>query len=343
MKSFVRLRALIGLAAAALAAPTFAGDWTQYLGPTGLGVSPETGVFKAGHAPKVAWKTALQTGSAGLAVAGGRAFTIARDDENDYVVALDLKDGREAWRVKLDVLPVNPNGIAAAATPAVGGDRVVTLSTNCQLRAHDVATGAVAWHRDLKADYAVAAPRPCAGSPLVEGTLALALLPGKDDAGFAAFELATGKTAWVAQGPLRTHYAETSLATLGGERVALVNHAVLAPPPAEGQRPAPPRSGVTALRVSDGAKLLSHTLDEGFSWEAPLLVGPDRLAMFTNDEMRLFTVAKDGAGYKLTPAATTRDVTGGLNPPFLKDGLFFGVRDDDFAAVDPETGQALWK
>ncbi|MCM2256904.1 MAG: hypothetical protein NDJ94_14700, partial [Vicinamibacteria bacterium] len=49
------------------------------------------------------------------------------------------------------------------------------------------------------------------------------------------------------------------------------------------------------------------------------------------------------AGYKLTPAATTRDVTGGLNPPFLKDGLFFGVRDDDFAAVDPETGQALWK
>ncbi len=343
MTKHVRLRALLGAGLVAASVPAAGSDWRQHLGPSGLGTSPEKGIFAKGLSPRIAWKAALTSAASGLAVADGRVYTLARDEERDYAVALDLKDGRELWRVTLDALPPNAAGLGAAATPAAAAGRVITISAHCQLRAHDGATGAVAWHRDLKADFAVPAPRVCTGSPLVDGERVLTTVPGKDDAGFAAFELASGKTAWVAEGALRTHYAESSLATLGGERVVLVNHAVLPPPPATGQRPAPPRGGLTVMRVSDGARLAQDTLDEGFSWEAPLLLAPDRVALFTNNEIRLFALKQEAGKWSMTPAMRTGDLAAGLGAPFVHDGVLYGVKDDDFAAVDFATGATLWK
>lgn len=337
-----RLRALLGAALVAASGPA-SGEWPQHLGPTGLGVSPAKGVFAKGLAPKVAWRASLQTGDGAVAIAGDRLFAIAVDDDADYAVALDLTGGKELWRVKLDALPPNSANVAGLVTPAVSGGKVVTVSTHCQLRAHDAATGAVSWHRDLKADFTVPAPRACTGSPLVEGGLALVTLPGKDDAGFGAFDLTTGKTAWVAAGKLRSHFGQSSLATLGGERVVLVNHAVLPPPPAEGQRPGRPRGGVTALRVADGAVVLSHTLEEGFGWAAPLLLAADRLAYFTFNELRLFQLSREGDGWRVAPAWSTTAVAEGHNPPFVQDGVLYGVRDDDLTALDFATGAVLWK
>lgn len=342
MRKDARLRALTA-AAVLIAGSAAAGDWPQHLGPTGLGISPEKGVFAQGLAPRVLWRTALQTGDGAVAVAGDRLFTIAVDDEADYAVALHLKDGKELWRVKLDALPPNSSNFAGLVTPAVSGGKLITISTHCQLRAHDAASGATLWHRDLKADHAVPAPRACTGSPLVEGGLVLATLPGKDDAGFGAFELATGRTAWVAQGKLRSHFGQSSLATLGGERVVLVNHAVLPPPPAPGERPGRPRGGVTVLRVKDGTTVLSHTLDEGFGWAAPLLLTPDKLAYFTFNDLRLFQLARAGDTWKLSPSWSTTVVAEGHNPPFVADGVLYGVRDDDLAALDFATGAVLWK
>src|ERR1051325_7218909 len=81
---------------------TFAADdWPQWRGPQRNGVSQETGLLKEWPAggPKLLWQLKdVGYGFSTPAVVGDRLYLLSnRGAENELVVALDVKDGRQAW------------------------------------------------------------------------------------------------------------------------------------------------------------------------------------------------------------------------------------------------------
>src|SRR2546429_9931267 len=106
-----------------------ADDWPQWLGPQRDGVWRETGIletFPAGG-PKVRWRTPINAGYAGPAVAGGRV----------YVTDLQLAEGVE--------LPANAFG----KKPLPAKERVLCL---------DEATGKTLWKHEYPCVYVVSYP-----------------------------------------------------------------------------------------------------------------------------------------------------------------------------------------
>src|SRR3954454_15277272 len=94
-------RPAAALALLALTLPALAADWPQWLGPNRNGTSPETGLLTTWPAggPKALWKVPGGDGYASVAVAGGRAYTVAQvqtsvmPDPIDTVMAFDAKTG----------------------------------------------------------------------------------------------------------------------------------------------------------------------------------------------------------------------------------------------------------
>ena len=74
-------------------------DWPQFLGPNRDGVSSETGLNWDWTAspPKVLWKEPLGSGYGSLAIVGERIYTMTKRGDRDFVVCLNVKDGKERW------------------------------------------------------------------------------------------------------------------------------------------------------------------------------------------------------------------------------------------------------
>jgi outer membrane protein assembly factor BamB len=173
-----------------------ADDWPRWRGPNHNGISAETRWLdswpKGG--PTVAWRSAVGTGFASVAVSRGRLYTLGNTDNADTVYCLDAATGQPLWKHAYEA-PRDPHLFEGGptATPAVDGDRVYTLSRRGDLFCLHAATGAVAWSKNVVQETNQRVPGwGLAGSPLVHGDL---LLLNLGDAG-AAFDKATGKLLW---------------------------------------------------------------------------------------------------------------------------------------------------
>src|SRR5690242_18647731 len=75
-------------------------DWPQWQGPNRNGISQETGLLKSwpGNGPPLLWKAhRLGAGFSTPAIAGGRIFTMGNGGANEYVIALNEKNGKRLW------------------------------------------------------------------------------------------------------------------------------------------------------------------------------------------------------------------------------------------------------
>ncbi|HUG93262.1 MAG TPA: PQQ-binding-like beta-propeller repeat protein, partial [Planctomycetaceae bacterium] len=80
------------------------GHWPQWRGPNRDNVSTETGLLQEWpeEGPPLVWRVeGLEEGISPVSVAGGRLFTISRQDETEYVIALDEQTGRSLWSAYL--------------------------------------------------------------------------------------------------------------------------------------------------------------------------------------------------------------------------------------------------
>jgi outer membrane protein assembly factor BamB len=210
--------ALVAVSAAS-AAWARAADWPQWLGPGRDGRSAETGLLTEWPAagPKVLWRVPGGVGMSGVAVAGGRAFTMAMRGDDELAVALDAADGREVWAVRVGPAFRERQGDGPRATPTVDGGHVFVQSASGPLACLDAATGKTVWTRDLIAEFgAENAPWGMCGSPLIEGGLVIAC-PGAKGASVAALDKATGKTVRRA-GDDKAGYASPVAMAVGGAR-----------------------------------------------------------------------------------------------------------------------------
>ncbi len=75
------------------------GDWPQFRGPEGTGVSADRGLpVEVGPQKNVIWKTALPPGHSSPILAGPRIFFTAHEGDKLFTICLDRATGKIQWR-----------------------------------------------------------------------------------------------------------------------------------------------------------------------------------------------------------------------------------------------------
>ena len=168
--------------------PLTAGDdWPQWMGPKRDNVWRETGIlekFPEGG-PKVLWRSPINVGYAGPAVAQGKVFAMdfsssgnvqvdnfARKDfpGTERVICFDEASGKLLWEHAYEVVYSVSYPSGPRCTPIVDGDLVYALGGEGNLTCLEVASGKVVWSKELKKEYQTkSALWGYAGHPLIDG------------------------------------------------------------------------------------------------------------------------------------------------------------------------------
>jgi outer membrane protein assembly factor BamB len=221
-----------------------AADWPQWRGPERNGISQETGLLKEWpkDGPPLVWHVKdIGYGYSTPAVAGERLYLLTNprmdkkhvDMDDEQVVALDARDGKQVWATRIG--KVGPNQMvqypAARSTPTVEGDVLYVLGSDGDLAALDTATGKIRWAKNVRSEFG-GEPGPWAysESPLVDGDV-LVCTPGGKKATMAAVNKQTGETIWKSPVPGgdRAAYASAIVVDFGGvkEYVQLVQNGLI--------------------------------------------------------------------------------------------------------------------
>jgi outer membrane protein assembly factor BamB len=182
---------------------SFAADWPQWRGPNRDGISKETGLMKEWpkDGPKLLWQqTDLGDGYSTPAIVGRRLYVLSnKGNDNEFVQARDIKDGKEIWTTPLGKVG-NPNQQpsypAARSTPTVEGDFLYALGSDGDLACLEIDKGTVRWRKNLRADFN---GKPgiwaYSESPLIDAD-SLVVTPGGAEATLVSLNKKMGETIW---------------------------------------------------------------------------------------------------------------------------------------------------
>lgn len=198
-------------------------DWPQWRGPDRDGLAHGHGFLNdwPEEGPRLLWKKRTTgPGYSGLAVVGGRLYTLMQDGDDEAVVCWNAKTGDELWRFRYLAKFVSDQGSGPRSTPTVNGDRVYTVGATAILHCLDVGTGQPIWRRDLIEMGGRIPDWGTSFSPLVDGDLVFAHPGGPEGNSLAAFDKHTGKLRWKALND-RPGYASLIISTAAGVRQVL--------------------------------------------------------------------------------------------------------------------------
>src|SRR5215213_8801515 len=151
MKSIWVLLCLLFVTNIAIAQSNTA-NWPQWRGPNRDGISNDTGLLKQWPAegPPLVWKaTGAGRGYSSFSVANGRLFTMGLRGDREFVVAIDVATGKEAWATPHGGGFRNDQGDGPRGTPTVDGDRIYALGGNGDLSAIEARTGRIVWTKNI--------------------------------------------------------------------------------------------------------------------------------------------------------------------------------------------------
>ena len=207
-------------------------DWFQYRGPQVDGVSREDVkcVFPA-SGPKCLWRVPTPAGFSSFVVQGGKAFTqVTRTIDgaaSEVCLALEANTGKELWVALVGPAKYpgggdsgaegNSGGDGPRSTPAAGGNRVYTYSSDMVLQCLDADSGKPLWSKDIIKEFGGKnIGWKSAMSPVLEGSMVFVAGGGQGQS-MIAFNQETGAVVWKTGDDAMTH-ATPVLATLLGTR-----------------------------------------------------------------------------------------------------------------------------
>ena len=216
-------------------------DWSQFRGPQGSGISPETGFLRSwpDGGPEVLWRAPLGEGFSGISVAGDRLFTLYAREGDEYAASFRTADGSEVWRRRIGEKFVDHWGNGPRASPAADGEMVYALSSQGGLFALRAADGEVAWQIDLTQRFGdpnrpvhfdEGAPTgdvplgPYWGycsSPLIEGDLLVVYTGAGGGNSLVALDKRSGEIRWSRFDHLSSNSSPAAM-TVGGQRQIVV-------------------------------------------------------------------------------------------------------------------------
>lgn len=177
-------------------------DWSQWGGPNRNFKSSVTGLATAWPAggPRRLWSRELGEGFSGVAVEGGRLFTMYRKGEQELAVSLDGATGKTLWEYSYDA-PFSKdydmsNGPGPHATPLIAGDLVFTAGATSKLHCLNKQTGKPVWSHDLINEFnGTLRVNGYSCSPLAFKNTVVMMVGGQGHA-LIAFNQKDGAVAW---------------------------------------------------------------------------------------------------------------------------------------------------
>lgn len=213
---FVRVVSLFALVVSSFSAAVFGGDWTQFRGPGGLGISDDKGVpVKWSSTDNLAWKVELPgPGASSPIVVGNRVFLTcytgyglepAKGDPNElrrHLLCFDRNTGKELWKKSFEPkLPEHKyegegsyHGYAAS-TPVSDGERLYVFFGKSGVFCFDL-DGQQLWQASV-GDGINGWGSGC--SPVLFGKLLL-VNASIENGSLVALDKLTGKEVWRAGG-----------------------------------------------------------------------------------------------------------------------------------------------
>ncbi len=327
-------RALLGTVGVLCAASGFAtaSDWPQFRGPERQGTSGESGLLGrwSDGQPAEVWRRAIGVGYSTVTTAGGRLYTMAASEGDEYVLALDPASGDELWRA-----PVGPSKVSdmddsgPRSSPTVAGDVVYAASSSARLVALSAVDGALLWQHELMPPDQ--APRfGYSLSPLVdEGRVIVEAGAGDEDPGVLALDAATGEPLWSAlTGP--AGYSSPIVVEIAGRRQYVFFR----------------RAGAEVVALSaEGEVLWRHPTAALAIVTMPVFVPPDRIFVASADDVfggLMLRVREDGGAFAAEEVWSERLMRNHFNTSVLVDGHLYGFDNGTFRCLDAETGEHRW-
>jgi len=308
-----------------------AGDWPQWRGPNGDGISPETDWTAEWPAdgPRQLWQAEVGIGFSSVSVADGKLYTMGHVGDDDLVWCLNAESGTLVWKHAYPCKLVdNLHEGGPAATPTVDGSRVFTVSKEGQVFALDSQSGSVNWQVELQDLLGVKMPDwgfSC--SPLVQGDM-LIIEAGRT----VALNKNTGEVIWKTE-RFRPGYGSAAAFTLGGEALlAVLNNDVL-----------------LVLRARDGGVVDQFKWETSFATSActPIVSGNK---IFISTGYNRGCCLLELSNGKLNPLYDNKNMRNHMNNCVLLEGKLYGFDGNSHArrlvnlvCMDFETAEVHWK
>jgi len=180
----------------------YTADWPQWRGPNRDGISAETGLLDSwpSSGPPLVWKAqGLGEGYSSFAVVGDRLFTQGQQGNQEFVLAIDTKTGKELWRAPSGKAFHEQRGHGPRGTPTVDGTRLYAMAADGTLLCLDTATGKRIWGMNVVDKFGGRVPTwGISESPLVDGDR-LIVTPGGHNASVVALNKDDGALLWKSQ------------------------------------------------------------------------------------------------------------------------------------------------
>ena len=332
-----------------------AGDWPQYLGPTGDSVSTETGLLDKWpeDGPKELWRIDMGPGFGGAAVKDGEVFLLDRiHGEADVLRVLSLDTGKELWSYKYEA-PGRVGFEGSRCTPAVTDTHIFTTGEFGHLYAFDRKTRKVAWSTNLMQDkYADAdnSDKQNWGygmNPLLVGDMVVVATPASEAPGLVAFDQKTGKVVWESEAfGDSSMYSSPLLRTIAGKQGIVVRNI----------------KHLFFINPKTGETLFKHQCYE----KGKIPITPITVINDGDQSSRVFVTQGYGMGSVMLSIRNTRaaefdirevyrTIEGSQIHPAIQigDHLYINHTENDtskgarrkfagLACVDPKTGKVVW-
>ena len=173
--------------------------------------------------PTLKWqRTDIGSGYSTPAVVGNRIYVLSNEGaEDEFVQALDAKDGERLWRTHLGKSgnpDQKPTYVGSRSTPTVDGNVLFALGSDGDLACVETGLGTVRWQKNLRTEFG---GKPgiwaYSESPLIDGD-ALICSPGGSDATIVALNKKTGAVLWKSAipGGDNAAYASPTIVQAGG-------------------------------------------------------------------------------------------------------------------------------
>lgn len=202
-----------------------AGDWRQFRGPGGAGVSDETGIPTTwGEKENIRWKADLPgRGLSNPVIAGGRVYVTAcsgRAETRLHVLCFEARTGKKLWERQFWATGntgCHEKTNMAAPTPVTDGERVYALFATADLACLDK-DGDLLWYRSLVGDYPTLSNQVgMASSPILWKDLLIVPMENIGESFLAGIDKMTGKNRWKAPRPRAINWITPLVREQGGK------------------------------------------------------------------------------------------------------------------------------
>ena len=304
-------------------------DWPQWRGPRsdGKGVSVNNALTSPFQVV-ASWYQPAGPGYSSLAVAGQQVMTICSDGTSDFLVSLNVSDGKERWRQKIGATFQGTQGSedGASSSPCIVGDKVIAFGPHGDLAAFDTENGNEVWRMNVREALGAKTPLYGFGSSPVRCGDAVFLplsIAGKGTSGIMV-DPRQGEILWRRKGGEVDYQGAYWIESRNELVVVDANHISISDS----------RTGSEKFRTP-------HSLrgDMGYPQATP--VSDSRVLLTFDRRASLMEIDREKQVFRLL--WSSRELRNSYSPPVCHGDAIFGMCGTFLVCVDLKTGQRIWK